>query len=318
MLIVKEQNGQIYVANLSAAVDRNTPGTIDSWMYVGPGNNPIINNVAPNRYILTFDYLSHTFVRVFDLSVTPYPPQIVDPVTTNPYSIQKPEESIPIAYASNSGISHIDVTPTLFPPTKPLLISQLYYDTTSNIYTYYVSRDTSENPSSYLRTGFRLYTKASNVSNWTLSQDWITEITNFQIQHVGPFIDNLTFSLGGLFDPTQPNSSAKLESPFGPILTVDSSKLSKTLQTAVTDTISILDTSNQSTANTYFEPPQKFYVQYINESITQDTNNNYNTITDDSAYDPRRLFILSPPVVTESVSTTNNDVYSIGLNVVLY
>jgi hypothetical protein len=65
-------------------VNDSTPGTPDTiggqyWFAVGPGLRPSIQEYEGGKFILTFEYLSHLFTRVFDESAS-WPPTQVNPV----------------------------------------------------------------------------------------------------------------------------------------------------------------------------------------------------------------------------------------------
>jgi hypothetical protein len=79
LIACKEINGSIYVTRLGQTLSGPKPGVPDTWVFVGPGNNPSVQHYGGNQFILIFEFLSHLVVRVFD--ITTWPPTEVNPIS---------------------------------------------------------------------------------------------------------------------------------------------------------------------------------------------------------------------------------------------
>jgi hypothetical protein len=79
LIACKEINGNIYVTRLPQTMPGPEPGFPSEWVFVGPGNNPSVQEYSGNQFILIFEYLSQLVVRVFD--ITTWPPTQVNPIS---------------------------------------------------------------------------------------------------------------------------------------------------------------------------------------------------------------------------------------------
>ncbi len=235
MLIAKEMNGGIYLAQVGASVSPGQPGSLtNTWSYVGPGKTPRLLLDGSN-YILTFNYLGKVYARTLVLAT--WPPEIVNPVTLSPISIQEPSEAqvIPTLTAPSGMIvfDHQDHAPDV-------LRGGLYYDPSTNTYSVTLSRDSAINPNPATRQKYRLYTRPIGSSTWTLAVDWSTDIPAYTVSNVGSLRIEAAMTYGDLW--TQPGRNSNLptsqlyrESPVGPVLSIDSLILPKTYTVSATD-----------------------------------------------------------------------------------
>jgi hypothetical protein len=175
IIACKELNGGVYLARLPQAIDDQTPGIPSAWFFVGPGTQPSVQEYNGTQFILTFNYLSHLFCRVVDIST--WPPSQVVPVTTPvPYpggawQIELPADALSVNLASSTSFGL--VAPWYNPPTfiQPLLFLNPINDTYSVTLTLtpgYAPQVSAGQPPYY-----QLWYRAIGTLTWMLLQNWV-------------------------------------------------------------------------------------------------------------------------------------------------
>ena len=243
MIIIKEHNGILQVAQLGSAHSVAEPGNIvGGWIGIGPGLAPVITP-GEGCYFITFTYLGHIYTRRMDAAI--WPPQVVDPVTYTPnISIQEPHDSVCLqARSSTAGAKAI--TELVIGSARLFRGSGLIYDLSTGKISTTVIRDTNYNPTPATRKKWRVYSRLIGDVNWNLLQDWIDEVPTLQIEGTGSVKLELTASYGHLWTTEGRNSDPSLtgnyvESPKGPVLQIDSSIESWTLRYGFSDSVGVV------------------------------------------------------------------------------
>jgi len=221
VIVAKELNGKIYLAQMSPSVDTHNVGGMTAWFFIGPGEKPFLTWVGGEEYVLNFQYLSHNFTRVLDASV--WPPNQVDPATYNPISIQRPEEWFPVDLSSQAAGSEVAPSGDL----AALIQSDpyVYWDMDTDIYHTFISRDTGVVVGDGIVKGYRVYERPVGTPTWTLLQDWTLEVIDLRVESVGGFDKEFGISWGALWDSgsqnhPDPYTPAWHEYPVGSVLTI--------------------------------------------------------------------------------------------------
>lgn len=261
MLIAKEFNGGIYVAQLGKTTGSDNPGTLPGWFFIGPGLRPTVSAYGPGVFLVLFDYMGVLNARL--LNANAWPPEQVDPVTYTPFiSIQRSEDAVAFSIYGSAGWGR--ELPDVMDPAGPLFrASDLLYDGDTDTYSTTISRDTGVNPDPNTRSGFRLYSKPMGAADsaWTLIQDWTSDIVGFAVNGSPKIQQDYCLTWGHLFDPDAPNDPFKrLESPKGAAFTLNSDVIPKTLKVAYFTTLPDPRTEGEHTnAWAYMEPKQTFF-----------------------------------------------------------
>ena len=219
MLIAKDLKGKVYVAKVAEPKDRNTPGVIGEWFFIGPGQDVFISWMSGSLYLVVFKYLASNFARVFDANV--WPPLQVDPVTSyNPVTLQRPESWLPAPTQSTSSTGLTGSPEDLVKTIREDPYIRFDYDT--KVYTLTVGRDKTTTPVNVDK--YRLYSRDIGDPLWTLHQDWSPDITGVIIQGMKPPTKEFTISWGNFWAEgfqNYPRGTHPQEYRKGPTLTVN-------------------------------------------------------------------------------------------------
>lgn len=267
IIACKEINGSVFLNRLPQAIDDHTPGIPDTWHFVGPGSRPSVQEYNANQFILSFDYLSHLYCRVVDIST--WPPTQVNPVQIsggpNPptpftYGIQLPQESLTIKTEGNAISS---LTAVFF---NPPIIQQplLFLDPLLNLFSVTIQPIGGYAPQvpANVIPFYRLYRRAIGTLTWILVDDWQTSST---------FVDTNTASLRFQYSMTW----------GGQFLATDPFNLSKHAEGIVGQTFVTVDSDTQHISTQFL----------INESLTLDLTGS-NVVADAST---RQQFVNEAP-----------------------
>src|SRR5579863_3338106 len=214
----KELGGIVYITRMGptqpVAGGGFAPGTPDPWHPVGPGLRPSVQEYNGTQFVITFDYLSHLFTRIMDIST--WPPTTVNPVQVsggpNPptaftYNIQLSQDSLTMK--TEGGVSTGLVAPYYNPPylQQPLL----FLDPISNTYSVTLTPLASFAPEVPANTQafFRLYNRPFPYTGpWNLIMDWTLGTAppwfSFVDSHVGSLRYEYAATWGSQFSPTAP------------------------------------------------------------------------------------------------------------------
>lgn len=279
MIVVKEEAGVLYVADIGPAKSQYTPGDlIKAWTPIGPGLKPTVA-VAGAKFFIAFEYLGHTYVRELDPAV--WPPEVVDPTTYTPHiALEEPHDAFGVGNVSPASMLYHDnawdqrAIPNTLERVTPNVIFDL--DTLQGSLT--LQRKTSiPAPDPVLFAGWRVYRRTPAVLTngvvttpagpWTLLFNWQTEVSAFTLirdMSVDPFREELAICFGYLWDPEAPNADPAVtggyrQSSLGPSLVVDSVIEPKTLQTAFNEPIGADADSPATPSEVLFGESQQFF-----------------------------------------------------------
>jgi hypothetical protein len=261
MLIAKEMDGKIYVAQLGKTTGPDTAGGIPTWFFIGPGVRPTVVPYGEGVQMVLFDYLGVLNARL--MSTTDWPPTQVDPTTYTPFiSIQRSEDALAFSVFGSS--AHGSKFPDAMVPGNTLQrVDDLIYDSATRTYTTLISRVPGFNPDPVTLSGWRLYSKpmGAPADQWVLMMDWTKEIANVPVTGTPKLQMDYCVSWGHLFNPDRPNDPwDRLESPKGLTFTLDSDVISKTLKTAYYDSMGTGKTEGESSAAwSYMDSKQMFF-----------------------------------------------------------
>lgn len=221
IIACKELDGQVFITRLGptqpVAGGGYAPGTPDPWHFVGPGSRPSVTEYNGTQFIITFDYLSHLFTRVFD--ITTWPPTQVNPVQIsggpNPptpftYNIQLSQDSLSLNIGSDSGSAFGIVAPFFNPPTLQQPI--LFLDASTNTYSVTILPKSTyaPQPPAGVQVFYRFYVRPFPYTGpWILTQDWTLSAVSqpwfsFPFSSVGSLRDQFSVTWGSQFDPLAP------------------------------------------------------------------------------------------------------------------
>jgi hypothetical protein len=266
IMACKEVAGGVFMNRLPQAIDDHTPGVPDVWHFVGPGSNPSVQEYSGDRFVLTFDYLSHLYCRVVDTSV--WPPTQVNPVQIsggpNPptpftYNIQLPQESLTI---KTEGSSVVSLTAPFF---NPPIIQQplLFLDVLTNTYSVTIQPVGGYAPQvpANVTPFYRLYRRAIGSTPWILVDDWQTSST-FVDSNVGSLRYQYSMTWGSQFLPSAPFDPTQHAEgiPGQRFITVDSDVQAASFQFTLNESLT-LDLSSLVVA-----PDFAIRQQFLNEA----------------------------------------------------
>jgi len=271
ILACKELNGIIQIARLPQSVSPSTPGIPDTtapggpWYVVGPGTLPSVQAYG-TQWILTFNYLSHMFTRVFaDINIT-WPPTEVQPVQIsggpNP----------PTAFTYNFGVNTAGqpfindaltmkveggtstgpgVAAYFNPPLYPQPL--LFLDPTTSTYSVTIQPNSNWFPQPPVNTQvyYRLYIRPfPYTGSWMLYTDWTVSavsqpLFSFPFASIGSLRYEFSVTWGTQFLPTQAwNTAAHAEGiPGQTYLTVDSTVQRPNFQAFVNEFLTLKEAS---------------------------------------------------------------------------
>ena len=253
MIIAKEENGFLYLADLGPARSPFAPGEIvKPWEPLGPGTKPTVA-MAGTKFYIAFEYLGHTYVREMD--ATEWPPEAIDPTTYTPnIALEEPHDAVGLGGSSPAdGLAHDSAydarpVPVLLERVTPNIIFDL--DTLQGSLTLQRKASVAA-PGSVPADRWRVYRRTPALDGnppgaWELLMDWQAEIGPFTVirdMSAGQFQEELAITFGYLWDPTIPNadpavSGNYMESNKGPSLLVDSVVEPKTLQKGFDERVS--------------------------------------------------------------------------------
>lgn len=261
MLIAKEMNGGIYVAQLGKTYGPDSAGPLPSWFFIGPGLRPTVVNYGTGVYMVLFDYMGVLNARLLQNST--WPPTQVDPVTYTPFiSVQRSEDAVAFSVFGSSPYGRR--MPDIMGPANGMTrTADLLYDADTNTYSTAISRISGFNPDPVTLRGWRLYSKPMGApeDQWAVALDWQTELTDIPITGSPKIQVDYAVTWGHLFDPDRPNDPvARLESPKGVVFTLNSDLISKTLRTSYSETSRATHTEGEDTgAFAYMYPKQMFF-----------------------------------------------------------
>lgn len=283
-----EGSGYIYVTRLPVAVSNAQPGIPDgfpdNWYFVGPGNNPSVQEYNGTQFILTFNYLSHLNCRIIDIATWPSPTEVVpisSPPTitigSNTTGSGAPQDSL--ALKTEGGTSFGLIQEFFNPPIlqQPLL----FFDSITNTYSVTIQPVATYFPQppalivtpavSNTQVFYRFYVRPYPYTGpWVLTTDWTLEnyvfnvptqpLFSFAFSNVGSLRYQFSVTWGGQFSPTdQWNPNAHMEGIPGQIyITVDSMTQHSNVQAFIDESLTLDRTSTETF--TYFGNRQQFIV----------------------------------------------------------
>lgn len=291
MLFAKELNGIIYLTRFDgiASVD---------WQPAVVGNKPNLTYYN-DQFILTFEFLSHTYVTGVDPNV--WPPLFLNPIENHGsfWQITQANDSISLGQHTSSGVK------CFFPPLNEQIFlkypGNLFYDVGTATYSTTISLDFSKFSQPTGWRAYRIY-KRVNGGVWTLFQDWASDFQNIPVSQVGAWNTEFCAVWGWNWDPRYQNRDVYVESPISnaPILTIPSSPI--TLTIAVSDSIAVLRSSNLSQVIPL--PPMHYYTVVASDILTFAQNQNLSNYQADF----QQLFVRLQPALPSDPS----DQLSIG------
>lgn len=268
MLIAKEMNGGIWLADVAEPVNRYTPGAIGPYYYIGPGAKPKVSWLTGTKYLVTFQYLSSSFVRAFDIAT--WPPTQVDPVTYNPVSVQLASTWVPFSQKHSPTQGRADVNEAVI-----RLIRQdpfLRYDVATGVYSVTIQRDPTLTPFQAIK--YRLYERNIGSPTWNLLVDWSDELINVVVSNTVSLQKEFcgtwgSFAASGF--QNLPYGSHPFEHMKGPVISVNSAIESRAISVSGQDVLSVSLTSNSplSGGNTYqwYTDMPKYYFTLQSEQV---------------------------------------------------
>lgn len=281
MIVVKEENGTLYVGDIGPARSQYTPGDFTKpWTPIGPGLKPTVT-VTGTKFYVTFEYLGHTYVRELDPAV--WPPEVIDPTTYTPnISLEEPRDAVAFGIGVNSPASVMVVDSAWDQRPVPSLLERVTTNIIYNIDTGEGSIDLQRKtsvavPDPVLFKGWRVYRRTPAVvvnsvevtpaGPWELLFDWQTEVTQFSLirdMSTGVFREELALAFGYLWQPGTQNQDPALtgnylESSKGPSVVIDSDVEPKTLQSAFTSPVQVAVGTGSEVAWPLFGESQQFF-----------------------------------------------------------
>lgn len=278
ILACKELNGLVQLARLPQTVDNVTPGVPSAWFTVGPGLRPSIQEYNGTQFVLTFDYLSHLFTRIVDIST--WPPNVVNPVQVtggpNPptafaYNIQLSQDALSLKTESQSsfGISRDFFNPVFL--AQPTIFDDPLTNSPNPTFSVTLTPVPSFAPqtiSPSVIPFYRLYRRTFTpvIGPWIMIMDW-----NPVLNHVDSNIGSLRFQYsatwGAQFNLTdQWNPNVHNEGIVGErFITVDSTIGHLNFQFFLNETLTL----DQSTRQAFgiFGSRQSFIVEGPDDAI---------------------------------------------------
>ena len=275
MIVVKEEGGTLYVADIGPAKSQYTPGDLTKpWTPVGPGLKPTVTTTGSKFYV-AFDYMGHTYVREMDSAV--WPPEVIDPTTYTPnISLTEPQDALGLGNGDSTSMGGMvldsgwDLRP--IPNTLERVTPNIIYDVNTKQGSIDIQRKLAVAvPDPVLFSGWRVYHRTPALGDtgagpWELLFDWQTEVTKFTLirdMASEAFRDELALVFGYLWRPDTQNMDPEaygnhLESAKGPTLVIDSVVEPKTLQMGLTEAIGAA-VGDSSPAFVLPGDPQVFY-----------------------------------------------------------
>lgn len=283
MLVVKELNGGIYLAQVAQATSDSVPGLVrdGTWHYVGDGTRPSVQEYSQTQFILCFEYLSHLVTRIVD--ITTWPPTQVQPFTLPGHPLSPSDPTFTYSIAPSAGMPHDAVALALqgsnsegavaayYNPVK-LTVTDLVENPFTNSFSVTIIPANGWLPESTSLTPFyRVYRRPLSGGSWSLVMDWNT-ILDFTDTIVGAtFQYQYTATWGSGFDPAHPSDATKhaegiVADLYATILSYDSETQSFDLLATPSDSISVPLTIHA--AAIYVEPQQQFLIEALFDEIS--------------------------------------------------
>ena len=260
MIVAKELNGLIHVADIGPATG-TTPGTlIRPWTPIGPGLSPVMTWEGTHCFI-AFDYLGHTYARRLDTSV--WPPQVVDPVTYTPHiSLQEPADVSSLQVRSAFGRTMLMDAPM---PGAGGMIRSGYMRLDEDTNTLYADIiPISANPLPSIRAGWRVYARPIGGGAWTILSDWAPTLPSVihLVGENGSMRLEIAVTYGVLWRGDLRNSNLPVthgyrESDLSTILVVDSTKESWSRARSAED--EVLPAPSGSMPSVWMDPTVGFF-----------------------------------------------------------
>ena len=271
LLACHESGGEIFVARLPKAIDDHKPGIPSPWFPVGPGLRPSVQKYTGNgstgtQFILTFDYLSHLVTRIIDIAT--WPPTVVNPVTSNPTSIELPEDAISLRLFST--LDH--ASDSYWRNPVQLFPNPLFFNVSLNEYQAIIAPAVGYMPLE-VPTGvtpfYRVYRRPIGTPNWTMVKDWNSTLS-FTDTAPGPFQFEYTATWGMGPNPANPNSNtdyAEGQIGLGTVLHYDSTNPAEQIDYIIFPADS-MNVGVHSTLEGFFaDPSQQFLVEVGDDAI---------------------------------------------------
>lgn len=270
MILTKEKDGQIYVADIGPSKGPDTMGDIlKPWTPTGPGERPVVSSDGTTHY-LAFEYLGHVYVR--KLSSTTWPPLVIDPTTYTPnISLEEPHDALTLGSEVTPGQVRGEDQPYLAPagsvgpsaapggtiPHSGALkrVTGIIRDVVTGQYSIQLQRDTTPAlPSPATLQAWRVYVRPVGGA-WGLVVDWQTEVGPFTLSNLGSLRYDVALTFGDLQDPA---THQYRESCLGSSLHVDSTVEPLTVQIGEGDQFTC-GVGQGALSGAFFEGSQMFY-----------------------------------------------------------
>lgn len=271
MIVVKETNGRLYVADIGPAKSASSPGDIlEDWTPIGPGTNPTVSWDGTIYYI-AFEYLGHVYVRKMDSTI--WPPEVIDPTTYTPnISLEEPHDALAFG-ARLTRVAEVTRTDDGYDVKKHAAFlerqSGMVYDLETGLMSTTLRRNTgTATPAPATFQAWRVYKRTPASGNtpagpWELLADWQPEVGLFTLSSMSEINMELTLTFGRLWQDAGVNTDLSVtklykESIPGATILVDSNVEPKTFQVPFGDQIpAILGPS--SPFGVWFSSSQEFY-----------------------------------------------------------
>lgn len=287
MIVVKETNGRLYVADIGPAKSASSPGDIlQDWTPIGPGTNPTVSWDGTIYYI-AFEYLGHVYVRKMDSTV--WPPEVIDPTTYTPnISLEEPQDAMAFGVRSTT-LADMNLQDDGYNTKAHTGFlerqSGMIYDLETGQMSTTLRRNTgTSTPTPATFKAWRVYKRTPAAGNtpagpWELLADWQPEVGLFTLSSMSEINMELTLTFGRLWTDAGINTDPALtglyqESIPGSVLVVNSNVEPKTFQVPFGDQIPAIQGAS-SPFGVWFSSSQEFYsypaYDTINVPATQQT-----------------------------------------------
>jgi hypothetical protein len=282
MLFAKELDGLIYLTNFDGA------SAVD-WQPVVVGNKPNLT-YHNDQYILTFEFLSHTYVTGIDPNV--WPPLFLNPIENHGAFWQITQAADSISIGSHTQAS----TNCFFPALNEQIFLKypgyLFYDVNTATYSTTISLDFSKFSQPTGWRAYRIY-KRVNGGVWTLFQDWASDFQNIPVSQTGAWNTEFCAVWGWNWDPRYSSRDVYVQSPISnaPVLTIPSSPI--TLTVSVSDSLTL---RNSQFSAVIPLPPMHYYTLVVSDIIKMSNNNSESSYL---ANPQMKFLVLNPALPTD-------------------
>ena len=237
MIVVREDKGQLFAADLGPARGSDNPGTLaQDWVPLGAGTNPILT-VYPyglngddgacdkTVYHLTFTYAGRVHVRELDPTV--WPPTVYDRAVLNAYWDAFGVDTPGSVAADVHATTHVDI-----PIPNTMLSGPTYiWDVLTQVAKVTVERNQGiPCPALAVFAGWKLYKRFLPDGEWLVHKVLEPELppTDFSLDMTTVPLPRVELALRFcyLWDPEAPNADPAVTgkytmSPMGPSLLLD-------------------------------------------------------------------------------------------------